>query len=166
MKYISLIVSVHSNLSIIGAQVYIDLNRNQEAISDCDEAIKCNPNWIKAYLRKGEALNKINDLQGADELALIALNQGREIASKDPNENANLIGTFASLIAFGEQELGLDRSIPLDHPERQRFNDLFSWMKSGGAQFDKLKLRYYSADYRGVHAHQDIKKGETILYVP
>ena len=29
-----------------------------------------------------------------------------------------------------------------------------------------MKLRYYSENYRGVHAKQDIKNGETILYVP
>ena len=39
-------------------------------------------------------------------------------------------------------------------------------MKEGGANFDKLKMRYYAPDYRGVHASRDIKKGETILYVP
>lgn len=39
-------------------------------------------------------------------------------------------------------------------------------MKQGGAQFDKLKLRYYSEDYRGVHAAADIQKNETILFVP
>jgi len=39
-------------------------------------------------------------------------------------------------------------------------------MKDGGSQFDKMKIRYYTADYRGVHAARDIKKGETILYVP
>lgn len=39
-------------------------------------------------------------------------------------------------------------------------------MKKDGANFDKLKLRYYGPDYRGVHAARDIKKGEQILYVP
>ena len=39
-------------------------------------------------------------------------------------------------------------------------------MKSGGAEFNKLKLRYYTEDYRGVHAARNIRKGETILYVP
>lgn len=43
---------------------------------------------------------------------------------------------------------------------------MFSWMKKDGAEFDKLKVRYYSPDYRGVHAARDIKKGETILFVP
>ena len=43
---------------------------------------------------------------------------------------------------------------------------MFDWMKNGGAEFEKLKLRYYTEDYRGVHAARNIKKGETILYVP
>ena len=29
-----------------------------------------------------------------------------------------------------------------------------------------MKIRYYTADYRGVHAARDIKKGETVLYIP
>ena len=59
-----------------------------------------------------------------------------------------------------------DNNIPIDHPERQRFEKLLKWLKEGGSQFDKLKIRYYTADYRGVHAARDIKKGETILYIP
>ena len=39
-------------------------------------------------------------------------------------------------------------------------------MKVDGAEFDKLKMRYYAKDYRGVHAARDVVKGETILYVP
>ena len=56
--------------------------------------------------------------------------------------------------------------MPLDHPERKRFNDMFEWLKNDGAYFEKLKLRYYTQDYRGVHASRAIKKGETILLVP
>jgi len=43
---------------------------------------------------------------------------------------------------------------------------MFEWLKNDGAYYEKLKLRYYSQDYRGVHASRDIKKGETILLVP
>ncbi len=39
-------------------------------------------------------------------------------------------------------------------------------MKKEGADTSKLELRYYSRNYRGVHAVRDIKKGEQILYVP
>jgi hypothetical protein len=69
-------------------------------------------------------------------------------------------------IKICEDEIKDDTSIPLDHPERKRFQDMFDWMAEGGSEFPKLKLRYYSADYRGVHASTDLAKGETILFVP
>ncbi len=65
-----------------------------------------------------------------------------------------------------KKEIEEDNSIPADHPERQRFDKLLKWLKEGGSEFDKLKIRYYTADYRGVHAARDIKKGETIFYIP
>ena len=43
---------------------------------------------------------------------------------------------------------------------------MLQWLRDGGSQFDKLKIRYYTADYRGVHAARDIQKGEIILLVP
>jgi histone-lysine N-methyltransferase SETD3 len=54
----------------------------------------------------------------------------------------------------------------MDHPERARYNTMLEWMEQGGSRFDKLKLRYYTDDYRGVHAARPIKKDETILFVP
>ena len=65
-----------------------------------------------------------------------------------------------------KQEFEEDNSLSVDHPERKRFETLLGWLKSGGSIFDKLKIRFYTADYRGVHAARDIKRGETILYVP
>ena len=47
--------------------------------------------------------------------------------------------------------------------EKTRLEAMIKWMRSGGAIFDKLKIRYYAADNRGVHASRDIEKGETIL---
>ena len=43
---------------------------------------------------------------------------------------------------------------------------MLKWLADGGSKFDKLKIRFYTEDYRGVHAARDIKKGEIILYVP
>ena len=39
-------------------------------------------------------------------------------------------------------------------------------MQQEGSDFSKLKLRYYSDNYRGVHALNNIKSGETVLFVP
>jgi hypothetical protein len=49
-------------------------------------------------------------------------------------------------------EIEQDELLPLDHPERKRFQDLLDWMQKEGSDFSKLKLRYYSENYRGVHA--------------
>lgn len=39
-------------------------------------------------------------------------------------------------------------------------------MQVGGADFSKMKLRFYTDNYRGVHANCNIKCGETVLLVP
>ena len=41
-----------------------------------------------------------------------------------------------------------------------------NWMKEDGAEYPKLEMRQYNPIYRGVHAAENIRKGETILYVP
>jgi histone-lysine N-methyltransferase SETD3 len=40
------------------------------------------------------------------------------------------------------------------------------WLSDGGAEFDKIKMRYYSEGYRGVHARARIRKNENFLYIP
>lgn len=68
-------------------------------------------------------------------------------------------------LTFAREELKEDNYVPVQ-AEKTRFETMFTWMREWGANFDKLKVRYYAPDYRGVHAARDIKKGETILYVP
>lgn len=65
-----------------------------------------------------------------------------------------------------KEQYTADHKINVEADEKERFDKMFAWMKHDGAEFGKLKLRYYAPDYRGVHAARDIKKGETILYVP
>ena len=72
---------------------------------------------------------------------------------------------MSELLNFAREEFKEDNHVPVP-AEKERFETLFSWMVENGANFDKMKVRYYAPDYRGVHAALDIKKGETILYVP
>ena len=47
--------------------MYIDLKEYTRAVEDCENAIKCNPKWTKAYLRKAIACsNMTNEEQNAD----------------------------------------------------------------------------------------------------
>ena len=72
---------------------------------------------------------------------------------------------MSDLLTFAREEFKEDSLVPVP-AEKERFETMFGWMLENGANFDKLKVRYYAPDYRGVHAGKDIKKGETILYVP
>ena len=69
-------------------------------------------------------------------------------------------------IDFLENEIKEDSVLSKDNPEVMRFDKMMKWLSDGGSKFDKLKIRYYGQDYRGVHAARDIKQGETILYIP
>ena len=69
------------------------------------------------------------------------------------------------MLDFHVEEEKEDNYLPVPE-EKVRFDKLFEWMKKDGAEFDKLKMRYYAPDYRGVQAAREVHKGETILYVP
>lgn len=64
------------------------------------------------------------------------------------------------------EDLEVDKKLPADHPERAKFHRLVDWLKTGGAVFPKLKICYYSENYRGVQALRDIKVKDTLLFVP
>ncbi len=59
-----------------------------------------------------------------------------------------------------------DHSVSDDDPNRQRFDRLEKWLQNGGSKYDKLKIRFYTPIYRGVHAARDIRAGEEILLIP
>lgn len=96
-------------------------------------------------------------VEGAAEKAIESFQRAVEL---DPSNT-----DMAELLNFSQEEIKEDNYVPVP-AEKERFEAMFEWMVDQGAKFDKLKLRYYAPDYRGVHAARDIKKGETILYVP
>mmetsp|Transcript_15397 Transcript_15397/g.15375 ORF Transcript_15397/g.15375 Transcript_15397/m.15375 type:complete len:490 (+) Transcript_15397:259-1728(+) len=76
---------------------------------------------------------------------------------------------FPELLALKkeiEADIEIDTALPLDHPERKKFENLFNWLIEGGAKFPKIKLRFYSKDYRGVHSTTFIAKNECIVVIP
>ena len=144
--------------------VLIQLDKLTDAIEDCDKALTINNKFVKvrihrllmvqAYFRKAQALREqLDNLAAIEEIK-------KALEIEPTNED------FLKLIQDMKTEYEEDNTIAKDHPERSRFETLLDWLKRGGSEFGKLKIRYYSADYRGVHAARDIKKGETILYVP
>lgn len=125
-----------------------------KALADAEAAVATNKEESRGYYRKAQIL------QHADK-ALEAL----EVLVKAPDKirkNEAVVLLMSELQA----ELKADNLLPKDHPEIISFNNLAKWLADGGAKFDKLKMRYYSEGYRGVHARGKIKKGEIFLFVP
>lgn len=119
---------------------YLALHRADESLADATKAIECDATNRKVYFRKANALRSIDRLSEALEVVTCAL---------------ALFGTHPELEAFQasvQEELLIRQKVPLDHPERAKFSELESWLKSGGAVFPKLTMRFYSVDYRGVHS--------------
>ena len=48
----------------------------------------------------------------------------------------------------------------------QKIERFIKWMQDGGAKFDKIRMKYYGPDYRGVHAFKPINQNEIFLSVP
>lgn len=130
---------------------YLALNRADEALADAEKAIECDATNHKVYYRKAKALCSIARLSEALEVVKCTL---------------NLLGPHPQLEAFqgsiheklrARQKVPLDHTekanfSPIDHPEKAKFRELEAWLKSGGALFPKLTMRFYSVDYRGVHS--------------
>jgi len=105
-------------------------------------------------LRKASALRELGKITEA----LEAARTGYEVSGK--NE------VFEKLVEEIEKEYKEDNKFPADDPEMIKIRDLCDWLQTGGAIFDKLKIKYYEKNYRGVHSSQIIKANELILFIP
>ena len=70
---------------------------------------------------------------------------------------------LAADIAKSQERGGKTRTLL---PGQDKYDALLGWLKQGGAKFSKLELRYYTVDYRGVHARSRLERDEIILSVP
>ena len=144
----------HAVLYSNRSAVYIAQNKYEEALADASKSISLDTSYMKADFRKVSALTELSRFEEA--LAVIT-----EALSIQPN--------FSELLELKkeiEEELRALNVLPLDHPERVKFNNLVNWLKSGNSEFPKLEMRFYSQDYRGVHCTSFAHKDECLLFVP
>jgi len=62
------------------------------------------------------------------------------------------------------QDLGHLANEPI--PDQDKYDVLLKWLSDGGAKFPHLELKYYTVDYRGVHARRRLPPNKIILSVP
>lgn len=133
-----------------------------EALADADAALAADPGLAKAHLRRGDALEGLL----LYDQALAAFRAGLEL---DP-EGAMLKAAEEKLVALLEQlRLGEAKESErggVENPENDKFAVMVEWLREGGARHPALFMRYYSEDYRGVHALTRIPPETVILYVP
>eukprot|EP00457_Paulinella_chromatophora_P002866 gb/GEZN01002871.1/.p1 GENE.gb/GEZN01002871.1/~~gb/GEZN01002871.1/.p1 ORF type:complete len:559 (-),score=89.75 gb/GEZN01002871.1/:565-2241(-) len=51
-------------------------------------------------------------------------------------------------------------------PDDDKFEVFLKWLVEGGTEFPLLQMKYYTVDYRGVHAKQRIQPNTLVLKVP
>lgn len=59
-----------------------------------------------------------------------------------------------------------DQKLPKDHPERIKIDNLEECLRKQGAEFSKLRMRFYGSTHRGVHAATNIKLNDVIVQIP
>lgn len=65
-----------------------------------------------------------------------------------------------------EEEIKMDNLLPKDHPEYVKLMAFLDWLSKGGSVADKIKIRFYTPSFRGVHARRRIRKNESFLFTP
>ena len=116
------------------ANILLEVDRIEDAIADCEKAIKINPNYMAAYKAYSRALCYKNKLGAAYEM----LKRGWV---KD-KENVQI----KALMELLDREIKMDSIVPKDHPERGRMQRFIDWMKGNGARFPKIKMRICNSE--------------------
>ena len=130
-----------------------------EACRDAEEAIVLAPSWSKGYLRKGQALEGLMQLQRAYE----SYKEGQALDESDAVIKRSL--DELSVLMEDMKVTAKEASLKLN-PEEDRFDAMITWLREGQAQFPYLYLQYYDEDYRGVHSLTKIPNNRIILEVP
>jgi protein-histidine N-methyltransferase len=147
--------SLYSNRSA----AYTSLQKGDNALADASKCIELRPDWHKGYLRRADALEKMYRYPEAK--------QAYEAGLKIDSEDALLKdGTKRMQDIMEELQLTPAQMSTEANPDKDRFSNMIQWMKEGGAAHPMLYLRYYSQDYRGIHALCKIPNNSQILYVP
>lgn len=87
--------------------------------------------------------------------------QNLRLLEKKGNETVKHVS--ADSVKRAQDRLGKNETMS---PEADKYDVFLKWLKEGGAKFPNLVLKYYTVDYRGIHARKRLDNDECILDVP
>eukprot|EP01084_Bolivina_argentea_P163208 283967_1 len=129
------------------------------SLLDANKCIQLQPDWAKGYVRKGTVYIQQNKLIEAEDV----YKQGM----KSCNEKEPLKKALNTLDTLKIQKMDKnDKIVGGHHAQAEKFRTLINWLIQGGAKFPKLYLKFYSPEYRAIHAMTRIEKDEDICYIP
>eukprot|EP01084_Bolivina_argentea_P046641 85884_1 len=138
---------------------YTHCGKYLDALNDANKCIKLKPEWAKGYVRKGNVYSTQNKLEEAEAV----YNRGLKLCT----EQAPLKKAINNLENLKIQTLDKDdKIVGGHHAQAEKFRTLINWLIQGGAKFPKLYLKFYSPEYRAIHAMTRIEKDEDICYIP
>jgi len=130
-----------------------------EALADAEKCIALKADWPKGYVRQGSVYvvqKKLDEAEAAYKEGLAKC-----------TEKAALRRALDALDALRIASLSKkDKIVGGAHAQADIFRAFFNWLSAGGAKFPKFYLKFYSPEYRAIHALKRIEKDEDILYIP
>lgn len=141
------------------AAAHSEIGEHKEALRAAEQVVTLSPDWPKGYFRKGTALNglyRYNDSRDAFETGL----------KLSPEDQPMLAGLEEVSKAISELKLAESELFQKDNPDADALDVLLKWLLDGGSIFPKLYMKWYSADFRGVHALTPVRNGEVIMSIP
>lgn len=123
---------------------FFNIEEFEKSLQDACEALELDPKYVKAYNRKAAALFELDHLEEAMDTV---------IKSKEFGENDEIKLLEVKI----KEEIQKDNVLSKDDPEMKKIAKMNEWLESGNTDFKKMKIRFYSKNYRGVHARRLIK---------
>lgn len=126
---------------------------------DATRCIELAPNWAKGYFRKGKALEGLTKFKAAQKEYLKAV----ELEPGNP-ELQNVVKQIEKRL----QAINFDynKAVGGKHEQTDKFTVFLQFLVEGGCNFPKLYLKFYTTEYRAVHASATVNAEEEVLFVP
>ncbi|CAJ0609625.1 unnamed protein product [Cylicocyclus nassatus] len=115
-----------------------------DMVSDCEQAIKCNPKYAKAYFRKARLLEKKEDHEGS----LISVFCATQIDPSLDAQSANILTVILEHLEKNAYSKWLEGNATRDQTRHVRHEKVYSWLHKT-VSFDCMRTDVLSSEVSG-----------------